>query len=311
VTSLDVLAAGEIYVDLILSGFPSWPQPGQEAFARELRREAGGGAVITACGLAALGRRAGVFGVTGADERGWLTSRLEEAGVETSGIRVDDAEPTGLTVAVSSPKDRAFFTYAGANRRLPEALLGAAREGSLRRVRHVHLAFAPDWAMAPELFAAIRGNGCTISLDAGWHPGWLSDPRALELLPSIDLFLPSLAEAETMARETAPEKILRRFREAGLRRVALKLGARGAALLWDGAIHSEGPHQATARDTTGAGDAFDAGFLDAWLAGETPEVCLRAANICGALSTEAVGGLAGFPNRHRLRRILERERCEK
>ena len=45
----NVLVAGELYLDLILSGFDEWPQPGQEAFAREYRREIGGGAAITAC----------------------------------------------------------------------------------------------------------------------------------------------------------------------------------------------------------------------------------------------------------------------
>jgi sugar/nucleoside kinase (ribokinase family) len=88
--------------------------------------------------------------------------------------------------------------------------------------------------------------------------------------------------------------------------VALKLGARGAALLWDGEILFEPPLPVTARDTTGAGDCFDAGFLHAWLKGEPPRQCLRVANVCGALSTEAYGGIEGFPTPERLRHALER-----
>jgi sugar/nucleoside kinase (ribokinase family) len=57
-------------------------------------------------------------------------------------------------------------------------------------------------------------------------------------------------------------------------------------------------------DTTGAGDCFDAGFIHAWLEGEPPQVCLETANICGALSTRALGGIAGFPSLSELKAAL-------
>jgi ribokinase len=296
----DVLAAGELYVDLILGGFDAWPQPGQEAFAREFRREIGGGAAITACGLATLGTSTGVFGVVGADHQEWIVNGLRQHGVETEGIMVDAVEPTGFTVAVTTPRDRALFSYPGANRRFPEALAKAARSLA---ARHVHLACAPDWSTAGELFDAIHGTGCTLSLDAGWHEAWLADPRALEALSKVDLFFPNEAEAARITGEAETERMLRRFAEAGVKNVALKLGAKGAALLCKGDIRFAEPLAVTPRDTTGAGDCFDAGFLHAWLKAESPEACLSTANLCGALSCEAYGGIAGFPSRERLERL--------
>ena len=59
-------------------------------------------------------------------------------------------------------------------------------------------------------------------------------------------------------------------------------------------------------DTTGAGDCFNAGFLYGWLNNEPVENCLRIGNVCGGLSTEEFGGIAGFPAPGRLRRELER-----
>ena len=102
--------------------------------------------------------------------------------------------------------------------------------------------------------------------------------------------------------------MLRWFADAGLGRVALKLGARGAALLWDGQVEFSAGLGVKTVDTTGAGDCFNAGFLHSWLQGDQPEICLRAANICGALSTEAYGGVAGAPGAARLKELTS---CEK
>jgi len=299
--SVDVLVAGELYVDLILSGFDSWPEPGQEAFAREFRREIGGGAAITACGLAALGTRTGVFGIVGSDHYNWIANRFRERGVDTELLLRHESEPTGFTVAVSTPRDRAFFTYLGANRDFAARLARQALPA-----RHLHLGFAPPWNNAGELFHAIHASGCTISIDAGWHEDWLADARALETLRHVDLFFPNETEAARLTGQTDPDRMLRRFREAGLPGVALKLGAGGAALLLAGEQYRANPLNVNVIDTTGAGDCFDAGFLHAWTHGRAPQDCLRIANICGALSCEAYGGLAGFPTRPRLEHELER-----
>jgi len=73
---VDAIVAGEIYVDLILSGFDFWPRPGAEAFASDYHREVGGGASIAACGLAKLGSRASLFGIVGSDSGAWVVATL-------------------------------------------------------------------------------------------------------------------------------------------------------------------------------------------------------------------------------------------
>jgi sugar/nucleoside kinase (ribokinase family) len=303
---LEALVAGELYVDLILSGFDFWPKPGQEAYAKEFRRDIGGGAAITASGLATLGLDTGIFAVAGADHHDWTAARLTERGVDTSDLLVDPVEPTAFTVAVSGPEDRAFFTYMGSNRRFPIALADAAHSGELARARHVHLAYAPPWDLAERLFENIRESGCTLSLDAGWHEDWLTDLRAPALLPLVDVFFPNEMEASRMTGARDPKEMLRRFATAGLRCVALKLGAKGSAALCGGELVFVPSIEVDAVDTTGAGDCFDAGFLYGWLKGESVDSCLRIGNVCGGLSTEEYGGISGFPAPARLRRELER-----
>jgi sugar/nucleoside kinase (ribokinase family) len=299
----DVIVAGEIFADLIMSGFPAWPQPGTEAFASEFRREVGGGAAITANGLARLGSRAAVLSVLGCDGE-WIVEKLNQLGVLTSQLQFDPLDSTPVTVAISTPEDRTFLTYPGSNRMLPGKLRDAASSGALASARHIHLGWAPDLNLATELLTEIRGNGCSISLDVGWHEAWLADSRSMKLMPALDIFFPNEPEALRMTGERDPERSLRLFETAGAKRVALKLGTGGAALLWDGEIFRVDPYPVNTVDTIGAGDCFDAGFLHFWLQGAPPLTCLRAANFCGAASTEAYGGIAGFPDLTRVGQAL-------
>jgi sugar/nucleoside kinase (ribokinase family) len=303
---LDVMVAGDLFVDIIMSGFSFWPQPGQEAVANEFCREIGGGASITACGLAKLGAKVGVLGVVGSDIGSWVVDGLRECGVDTSGICYDINRPTAFTVAISSPEDRAFFTHLGANARFPEVLIEAATERLLSHARHVHLACAPDLDTAPELFQALRLNDCCLSLDVGWHESWLCDPRAMALVRELDIFFPNEREAGCMTGQSDPAAMLEAYAQNGFKAVALKLGPRGAGLLWHGKISFAEAYVVEPVDTTGAGDSFDAGFLYGLLKGEEPETCLRFGTICGALSTEALGGITSFPTLRRMREALKR-----
>jgi sugar/nucleoside kinase (ribokinase family) len=300
------MVAGDLFMDIILSGFPYWPKRGQETVASEFCREIGGGAAITACGLARLGSRAGVLGVVGSDVGSWLIDRLRKWGVETSGILYELNEPTALTVAISTPRDRSFFTYPGANVGFPRMLMDAATERMLSHARHVHLACAPEHDSILELLQALRSNDCCISLDVGWHEVWLRDARAMAAVRHVDIFFPNEKEASAMTGERDPERMLERFRDEGVKSVVLKLGSRGAGMLWEGRMSFINRYPVDPVDTTGAGDCFDAGFLHAWLRAEDPRTCLCSGAICGALSTEALGGLMGFPSRERLETELKK-----
>lgn len=278
--ALDVIAAGELYIDLILTGLDRWPKPGEEALAENFRREAGGGAAIASCGLARLGIGAAVAGAIGEDGA-WLTERLVGRGVATEMIRRVPGESTGITLSASDSRDRAFFTYKGANRRF-----GEIARGTDFAARHLHWAAPAD----SELFARL--HGITLSMDVGFAH---ADDQAKAALPLVDLFFPNLLEAETMTGERDPEAMLRAFAKLGARGVVLKMGSGGAAMLDRGRFLCVPAERVEPADTTGAGDAFNAGFLYGWLNGKSAERCLRLGNFCGTMSTRALGGIAAFP----------------
>lgn len=291
----DVITVGDVFIDLVMTGFKTWPQPGQEAFATGIHREIGGGAAITACGLARLGANVSTLSCIGADDDQWFIRRLTDCGVDPALIQKRAAETTGTTVCVSGAADRAFFTYSGANRFLTELLADSRQQKHLRQARHVHIAMPIASSLFLELTEALHSDGITVSIDVGWQQQWLTGESNWSAIQKADLFLPNEREAELMTGESEPEAMLRKFAESGFRRVALKLGDKGSMLLSDGTIHNCPSISVSPLDTTGAGDCFNAGFIFAWLKNQRPLDCLWLGNICGALSTRAMGGVEAFP----------------
>lgn len=295
----DVAVVGEIYVDHVFSGFPVWPAPGEEVVTDAYTREVGGGAAATACGLAKLGRRVALVGLVGAADAAWFASRLYGFGVAADGLVVGEGA-SGTTVSVSTAQDRSFFTHTGVNRQVG-ALAAGDGLATLRRARHVHFAMPLPRAVADAVLPVLAQAGITTSLDVGFQPEWLADPANAPTLVAIDHLMPNEKEAALICGSTDPADYLAQARRIGLRAPMLKLGARGAAALEGGAIVEVAPPAVTAVDATGAGDAFDAGFIDALLDGGDARARLQRGCLTGALSTRAPGALAAIPDPHELR----------
>ncbi|MEO6801827.1 MAG: carbohydrate kinase family protein [Granulicella sp.] len=299
----DVAVVGEIYIDHIFTGFTAWPQPGEEAFAPDYHREIGGGAANTACALGRLGRTVNLIGAIGASDGDWFEERLLEFSVSSQGIKRCEGS-TGVTASVSMRNDRSFFTYVGENGRLLDILRSKSILDTLGSARHVHFALPLDHGLASVLLPALRASGCSTSLDVGFQPAWLSSPEVLDTCRATDYFLPNEREALLLSGGDVTD-YLDFAGEKGLRAPLIKLGSRGAAMKKDGKLYEVASPLVDVIDTTGAGDAFDAGFIDALLDDAGPEACLRRACICGGLSTRLAGALQGLPFRKEIGDIYE------
>jgi ribokinase len=292
---LDAAVVGEIFVDHILHGFTHWPTLGEEIYCDQYVREIGGGTANTACALAKLGRETTIFGCVGSEDAAWINTRLAAFGVKADHLMTAEGS-SGVTVGVSTAEDRTFFTFPGANRRLAELLQSRAFNQALTEARHVHFACPISSQVATILFPELRAAGCTISLDAGWHPEWLRAPETARSLEMVDWFFPNEKEGAWITGLAEPPEILQRLG----RNTVLKIGSKGAAMLDNGRLLTAAAPFATVIDSTGAGDAFDAGFLDAFLDGGDAAEWLRRGVRCGTLSTRAAGALAGLPERREL-----------
>lgn len=299
----DIAVVGEIYVDHIFTGFVQWPQPGEEVFTNQYAQEVGGGAAITACALGRLGRAVSLIGVVGEKQFPWFADRLTSFGVSTAHLK-SGAGDSGVTVSVSNSVDRSFFTYTGANLHLEDLLAGDAMLSHLSEAQHVHLAMPITAGLAAPLLSALHSAGCTTSLDVGYQVRWLTHSANLKACSTVHYLLPNECEARILCEGDANDYLdFTRINEwpSGV----VKMGARGAMMRGrEGTIAVPALH-VEAVDTTGAGDAFNAGFIDGLLDGEAGEECLRRGCVCGGLSARAAGALRGLPNRNDLERCYE------
>jgi sugar/nucleoside kinase (ribokinase family) len=308
-SDFDILVLGDANPDLVLSGEEVEPAFGQaERLVDEARFVIGGSGAIFACGAAKLGLRVAFAGVVGDDLFGrFMQAELQEHGVDTSGIVVVANRPTGVTVVLSGRHDRAMLTHAGTTGELRRAMIDA---DLLHRTRHVHVSsYFLQRSLVPELPALLkeaRSDDSSTSVDPNWDPAGIWDDGLLALLPDVDVFLPNEVEALSLARISVIEDAIGRLRSSGAGTVVVKSAAQGAvgAQASDLIVQPAIPTRLV--DSTGAGDSFDAGFLAAFLAREPLARCLEIGNVCGALSTLAIGGTASQPTMAEAVAALER-----
>jgi hypothetical protein len=305
-TAAEVLVCGPAYCDLLFAGLEALPALGTERFAQGFLITAGGSA-ITAVALRRLGRPTALLADVGADAHGDVVRRvLLGEGVETRWLRERSDAPTPVTAVLSTPGDRAFVTYLAPDAEPPD--LEAALTGS--GARHLHVGGFPAALRIPHLVDVARSHGATVSFDPGWDERALDHPRVREVASRCDVLLPSRNEALRLADLVDDGPDAARRAAAALARLrpetvtVVKDGARGAWGAGPDACAHVAPPPVTPRDPTGAGDVFDAGFLDAWLAGEPLAACLRRGAASGARAVTARGGATAAPTAVDLARAL-------
>lgn len=273
-----ILVVGDVMNDIVVR--PSAPlQPGTDCPA-EISRSGGGSGANVACWLGRLGVPVRFAGRVGTDHAAQVAA-FARHGVEAR--LGQDSRPTGTVVAViAGDGERSFYTDRGANLALGPADLPA---GLLDGVRLLHVSgyclFEPEpRAAACDLMTAARGRGVAVSVDAG-SSAFLRAAGAKAFwrwTTGSEICFANVAEAAILAATNA---------DYGCRVVTA--GADGAAA-WRGGEHASVPGAEVAvRDTTGAGDAFAAGFLAAWIGKPDLASCLAAGVRCGGIAV----GLAG------------------
>ncbi|MFD0717197.1 carbohydrate kinase family protein [Paenibacillus sp. GCM10027626] len=309
---MKVAVLGELNVDMILTGTDIMPEMNREKLLDGMDIVLGSSSAITACALAALGAEVEFVSLVGDDDFGrFCLQELNRMGVSTRHVSVDASLQTGVTLSFSAAGDRSLLTFPGTipllePRHIPASLLA--------ETDHVHFGsyflqsgMRDEW---PALFGRVRSTGKTTSFDTGWDVSNEWRREGIDrLLPVTDLFIPSEEELLHLygadSLEAAWEEMPAGVGEGA---VAVKRGASGAVLYRAGYPPVAVPaYPVTVRDTTGAGDCFNAGLIYGYRTGRRGEELLQFACACGALSVQGVGGTGCLPTVAAAERLMGSE----
>jgi sugar/nucleoside kinase (ribokinase family) len=287
-----ILVIGELNVDLIVSGLPTLPVLGQELLCNDFQMALGSSSAICASWLAALGAMVDFWGKVGRDSYGeFVVSELDRRGIGTNGVIRDPDIRTGVTISLTYPNDRAMLTYLGS---IAALRLDDLDLSFLACYDHLHSAsiFLQRGLRPrlPTLYRAAKEAGLTTSLDSGWDPEEQWGHDIFDVLPYVDFFMPNEVEALYFTGASTVEKAVAELgRYAGA--VVVKLGREGALACSGGQVWKAPGFEVEVVDTTGAGDAFNAGFLYTHIAeGRPMPDALCFANACGAIAVTTIGG---------------------
>ncbi|MBQ9824906.1 MAG: carbohydrate kinase family protein [Solobacterium sp.] len=269
----DCVCAGIATWDTLFTGVDRDLMSIDGILAKGYYASSGGDAVNAAVSMARLGIRTAVCASLGKDSAAELViHELKEAGADTSYLHQSSSVHTAAPAILVDPEGERHIIRVpdNGNHFFTQDMVS---DELLENARHLHLASANvlkrlDGKPLGVLFARAHEKGLTTSMDASYdrEGNWMKNIE--DALMNCDIFIPSLQEASIYAGSEDLDEICSFFSRFPLKIFGIKLGEKGVLVTdfkdtWTmGTLYKERPV-----DTTGAGDAFLAGFVSAWLKG--------------------------------------------
>jgi len=298
---LDVIGFGALNMDKIYR-VPKIAREEEETFVLDFQEAPGGSAANTIVGLARLGLKTGFIGKVAEDHEGQLLlDDFRREGINTDGIVVTREGKSGVVAAYVDKKgERALYVHPSVNDSLSfeEINLEYAK-----RTRFLHLASVDEKPFQAQKKLVKELPDVKVSLD----PGEIYARKGLtELKPIIKrsfVVLPSEGELKMLTGKRWKEGAKALLKE-GVEMVAVKLGERGCYVTNGKEEHLIEPYKVKVVDTTGAGDAFSAGFLYGLIKGRDLYQCGRLGNFVASRCITKIGARTGLPRLSDLKPVI-------
>jgi sugar/nucleoside kinase (ribokinase family) len=264
---------------------------------------------------ACLGHTAAIVGSVGKDEFGdTIAKRLDIDGVDVSYLRTLEEQVTAVAFVSYRRNGSRKFIY-----HIPYAAAGHVEmppAGRLKGVKLFHvmgcslMVNAGMRSVVNGVAREVKKNGGLVSFDPNIRVELLRNERLEDVIGAVfgmcDILLPGEKELLDITGKSSAKEAVRSLLDRGVKAVVIKRGKEGARFV-DGArdiLAAAIPVKEV--DPTGAGDAFDAGFVCGYLEGLPPERCLALANACGALNASHFGPMEGVFPRSYVERFLRK-----
>jgi ribokinase len=291
----DVIGFGALNVDKLYK-VNKIAGPEEEGFIKGFEEACGGSAANTVVGLARLGCKVGFIGKVAKDPEGkMLMEGFRREGVNTKGIIRADAGRSGTVMGfVDERGERALYVDPGVNDTISFEEIDV---GYACQAKFIHLtsfvgkmSFETQKRLVENLPEDVK-----VSLD----PGELYAGKGMKALNPIlkrtFVFMPNSRELALLTGIEDYVKGVEKMLELGIKIVAVKLGGKGCYVTDGRESHHVEAFKVQIVDTTGAGDAFCAGFLYGLLNGKSLKECAKLGNFVASRCIMKMGARTGLP----------------
>jgi ribokinase len=300
----DVIGFGALNVDKLYK-VNKIAGPEEEGFIKGFEEACGGSAANTIVGLARLGCKVGFIGKVANDREGkMLMEDFRREGVNTKGIIRAETGRSGTVMGFVDEKgERALYVDPGVNDTISFEEIDV---GYACQAKFIHLtSFVGEKSFeAQKRLVENLPKNVKVSLD----PGELYARKGIKALNPIlkrtFVFMPNSRELALLTGMEDYVKGAEKMLELGVKVVAVKLGGRGCYVTDGRENHHVEAFKVQIVDTTGAGDAFCAGFIYGLLNGKSLKECAKLGNFVASRCIMKMGARTGLPRLEDLKMLF-------
>ncbi len=295
-----ILCIGNITTDIIISPADSIPNLGTLRAVDSISMHVGGCASNAAIDLGKLGIPVALSCLVGNDTFGnFVRDTVGSCGVDVRGVIGEDSVNTTVSVVcVNSSGERSFLYEPGSSAKFQKKHIvrELTEEYDIMFVAGAMLLSSFDGSQAASLMKELKEKGKFTAMDTAWDFDDIWLPKVGETLQYLDLFMPSYEEAVKLTGESELPVIADKFFSLGAGSVIIKIGKDGAYICEKNGERYILPTYTDIKavDTTGAGDAFCAGFLAGLALGRSYRDAGRLANAVGTHNVMEIGASKGI-----------------
>ncbi len=284
-----ITGAGITNIDLLYQGAERIPDAGEEVYCRDFDIQLGGGLPATLINLGRLGIETKIATELGDDIfSNFAKSEYEQNGVSPVNLYRGEGIPLNISSSIILPRDRSFISYGKGNIEPDDRAL----EEFYNMAKGAKICLMQVGGFNP-VYRKLKDEGTILVLDTGWDDN-LSFDKYADVLELADYYTPNRKEAVKITGESTPDKAAQALSKH-FEKVVVKLDSEGClGIDGDGEFFVKSVDDFKCVDSTGAGDAFLAGFCYGLFGGYSLRKCIELGNITGGKSVTAAGALSAY-----------------
>jgi sugar/nucleoside kinase (ribokinase family) len=299
---LDVIGIGNLNMDFLIQ-LQRFPKKDEKLLIDNLTISPGGSACNFAVACSKLGLKTGFIGHVGKDQFGKeIIENLKRNKIDCSQIKIEERLSSGISLAFTIKQRKHFvLSYREANQLLKS---GDLKLDYLKRVKLIHGASIVP-LLAQKMAKIATKLQIKSSLDVGADFLNLKGKDFLDIVKRFSIcFINQASYQKIFGKVPIEENILSDFPE-GLEVLVVSKGSEGAIASDGRNFFSLPAYNVKVKSTTGAGDAFSAGFISSWLRAKNIREALKIGIAVASLKVQKVGGQEGLPNFKEVKKFLK------